>query len=246
MIPLLDLDLVAFRVAATVPEQDPFEVCEYRIDVMIRSILECCDAEEYIGVLTGKNNFRKKVNPEYKANRKDKVPPVYLPNCREYLVENYNATITDGVEADDMLGWLQTKDTVICSIDKDLKQIPGNHFNFVKLEFDTVNPADGVKFFWKQMLIGDKTDNIYGIDGIGPVKASKLIDPCENEQECFERVYDLYKGDTERFVSNAQCLWIMRKENTTWAEQVDLILPDQLQQEVDRQLDFMTSLRVGT
>ena len=246
MIPLVDMDLVAFRVAATVPEHDPFDVCEYRIDVMMRGILESCEAEEYIGVLTGKNNFRKKVNPEYKANRKDKEPPYYLQDCRKYLTDNYNATTTEGVEADDMLGWMQTKDTVICSIDKDLKQIAGNHFNFVKLEFDTVSPADGTKFFWKQMLIGDKTDNIYGIDGIGPVKASKRIDPCESEQECFEHVWELYNGDSERFVMNAQCLWIMRKEGETWAHQVDLILPDQLQQEVDRQLDFMTSLRVGT
>ena len=246
MIPLIDADLVAFRVAATVPEYDPFDVCEYRIDVMMRGILESCEAEEYIAVLTGKNNFRKKVNPEYKANRKDKVPPVYLPNCREYLVENYNATITDGVEADDMLGWLQTKDTVICSIDKDLKQIAGQHFNFVKLEFDTVSPADGNKFFWKQMLIGDKSDNIFGIDGIGPVKAAKLIDPCESEQECFERVWELYRGDAGRFVMNAQCLWIMHKEGETWVQQQDLILPDQLQQEVEVQLDFMTSLKDGT
>lgn len=246
MIPLIDMDIVAYRVAATVPEEDGFDVCTYRMDVLLRGIFDACESEEYIGVISGKNNFRHKVNPEYKAHRRNIVDPFYRQQCKQYLIDNYKAVVTDGCEADDMLGWLQTDETVICSIDKDLKQIPGKHFNFVKLEFDSVEKVDGVKFFWKQMLIGDSSDNIIGVAGIGKKKANKFIDPCESEQECFERVWNLYDGDAQRFVMNAQCLWIMRKEHETWVNQVDLILPDELQQEVDRMLDFMTSMKVTT
>lgn len=246
MIPLIDLDIVAYRVAATVPEYDPFDVCQYRIDVLLRSIFENCESEEYIGVLSGVNNFRYKVYPEYKANRRDMIEPFYRKECKQYLIDNYHAVTTEDCEADDMLGWLQTKDTIICSIDKDLKQIPGKHYNFVKFDFDEVDKADGIKFFWKQMLIGDSSDNIKGVPGIGPKKADKYIDPCESEQECLDRVWELYNGDFKAFISNAQCLWIMRKEKETWVEQVDLILPDQLKQEADRMLEFMTSMKACT
>jgi len=240
------MDLIAFRVAATVPEQDPFDICEYRMDVMLRGIFDATESEEFIGYLTGKSNFRKKVNQQYKAQRKDKVPPHYLQDCRKYLVDHYNATVVDGIEADDQLGIMQTADTVICTIDKDLKQIPGHHFNFVKTTFDFVEPSEGRKFFWKQMMIGDTSDNIFGVTGIGPKKADKLIDPCSSDQECFERVWSLYNEDAARFVMNAQCLWIMKRKDETWVNQVDLILPDSLRQEVDRMSEFMKSLKATT
>ncbi len=246
MIPLIDMDIVAYRVASTVREDESFDLCEYRIDTLLTGILDACDAEEYLGVLSGPDNFRKTINPEYKANRKDLIKPVYLDSCKDYLVENWKAVYSEGVEADDVLGYNQTKNTIICSIDKDLRQIPGKHFNFVKLEFDEVDMEQGDKFFWKQMLIGDSTDNIFGVKGIGKVKAAKIIDPCESEQECFDIVWEKYEGDAKRFVMNAQCLWIMRKEKTTWVSHQDLILPDQLKPEMEAALSCMQSMNLTT
>ena len=86
---LIDGDLVAYRCAATVPEDVEKDVAFYRMDVLIQQIIEATDATQYRVFLTGKNNFRKKINPEYKANRKDTVPPVYLQDCRQYLVDNH-------------------------------------------------------------------------------------------------------------------------------------------------------------
>ena len=246
MIALIDADLVAYRCAATVTEDMEQDIAFYRMDVLVQQIIEATDVTGTILYLTGKNNFRKKINPEYKANRKDTVPPVYLQECRQYLVDNHNAVISDGCEADDLLGINQTQDTIICSLDKDLRMIPGNHYNWTKVELDRVTKQDGLRHFYKQMLIGDKSDNIFGVDKIGPVKAAKLIDHLDDEQDMFEAVWDKYNEDAARFVMNANCLWIQRNPGEIWANQQALTLPKECQQEVEASLEFMKSLNPTT
>lgn len=243
---LVDADLVAYRVAATVTEDMDMDIAFYRMDVLVQQIIEATEGASYSLYLTGKDNFRKKINTDYKANRKDTVPPVYLQECREYLVENHKAIISNGCEADDLLGLNQTQDSVICSLDKDLLMIPGKHFNWTRLEFTHVKPLDGIRTFYKQMLIGDRSDNIFGVNKIGPVKAEKLIEHLDDEQEMFDTVYSLY-NDPKRFVMNANCLWIWRNKNELWQDRVqDLILPDDCLQEVTTTSDFMKSLKVDT
>jgi 5'-3' exonuclease len=93
------------------------------------------------------------------------------------LLTRWGARISYGQEADDSLGIAQSwmTDTIICSIDKDLLQIPGKHYNFVKKEFLDVSRIEGLQHFFKQILIGDTADNIGGCKGIGPVKAERLL-----------------------------------------------------------------------
>ena len=245
MIALIDGDIVAYRVAATVREDEDFEICEYRIDVLMQQIFDAADSEEYKLFVKGSKNFRYELNPDYKANRKDMVKPVYLDSCYDYLVNNWNAIKSNGIETDDNLGINQTEDTVICSIDKDLLMIPGQHWNFVKCFGQTVSRQDGLRHFYKQMLIGDTSDNIFGVKGIGPKKAEKLIDPLDEEQDMFNVVYNLY-NDPQRFVMNANCLWIMQKENELWVDRQDLTLPEKCQPEVEAKLNFMKSLNQTT
>lgn len=242
----IDADLVAYRCAATVTENMEQDIAFYRMDVLIQQILEATDAVSYTLYLTGKNNFRKKINPEYKANRKDTVPPIYLQECRKYLVDNHSAVMSDGCEADDMLGIAQGSETILCSLDKDLRMITGTHYNWVKVDCDYVNQQDALRHFYKQMLIGDKSDNIFGVDKIGPVKAGKLIDPLDDEQDMFDVVYSKYNNDAQRFVMNANCLWIWRKEGELWANRQNLILPDECKQEVEASLNYMKSLNQTT
>ena len=143
-----------------------------------------------------------------------------------------------------MSGRKQTDETVVCSLDKDLLMIPGVHFNWNKLEYTHVDQFTGLRTFYKQMLIGDRSDNIFGVDKIGPVKAAKLIDHLTNEQEMLETVFELYNQDEERFIMNAQCLWIMQNKDETWAHRTlhELDLPNQLLLGMERELEFMKSL----
>ncbi len=83
--------------------------------------------------------------------------------------------------------------TVICSIDKDLQQIPGNHYNFVKKEHSFVTPEEAIQNFYKQILTGDAADNIKGAKGIGPVRAGKIIGGLGSDIHALEKaVFETY------------------------------------------------------
>lgn len=220
MIALIDSDLVTFRCAASA-ESEPEDIAILRVDKLMRDIIQAVEAESYVSFLTGPGNFRKNINPEYKANRKDKPLPIHLNACRQFLIEEWNTKVTEGYEADDALGIeQQVEESVICSLDKDLDQIPGYHYNWVSGEMYTVSELEGIKHFWKQMLIGDRADNIFGIDKIGKVKAGKLIDPLTDQEEMFWTVSNLYGTDSERFWMNTDCLWIWRKPDGCFSQQV--------------------------
>ena len=223
MICLIDADIIGYRCSA-VTESEPEVTALYQVDEMMKRILHNTEATRYKAFLTGPGNFRYNINPQYKANRKDKPKPQHLKACQQFIVDNWNGVWCEGIEADDALGIEQDKiqkeegyNTTIATIDKDLLMIPGYHYNFVKEEMQEVDYLQGIKHFYKQMLIGDAADNIKGVDKIGPVKAAKLIDHLETEEEMYLAVCELYK-DTERFDMNADCLWIFRNEGETFTK----------------------------
>lgn len=220
---LIDADIVAFRCAATC-NNEVFKIAVYRMEDMLNDIFCSVKANEYKMYLTGKDNFRKKIDPEYKANRKDSVKPLHLDDCRDYLATKWKAYVTDGIEADDALGIEQCEhlnnpeiNTVICSIDKDLLQIPGEHYNFLHKEHTVVDELNGVRHFYKQLLIGDTSDNVFGVKGIGKVKAGNLLDSITNEEEMYYIVKDMYNHD-ERLHRNCDVLWILRKQDEIWRD----------------------------
>lgn len=223
---LIDADIVAYRCAATVENDGP-EIGCLRADILMRDILTQTMADSYKAFLSGEDNFRYQLFPLYKANRKDKPKPKYLPQIQEFLLKEWKAEFSVGCEADDLLGINQTEETVICSIDKDLLQIPGNHYNFVKKELKWISLHEGLSNFYKQLIIGDVSDNIPGFDGKARLKPPKFlgpelenIDQCRTEQEMFESVQRLYNSVPEEqrgnLELNAQLLYIWRKENDRW------------------------------
>lgn len=247
---LIDGDIVAYRCAASVQDYESIEICYHRITELINQIMYNTSADSHEVWLSGPDNFRYKIYPEYKANRKDMKRPAHLEDCKAFLVTAFDAKLPTIWEADDMLGYYQSNDTVIATIDKDLLMVPGKHHNWVKAIDREVTPLDGLKHFYKQMLIGDRSDNIIGVNKIGEVKAGRIIDPLENEQDMLEGVFQLYEEDAIRFLINASCLWINQGEEqqfwTTHVKSVGLILPDQLKQEVEQMSDFTTSLMAAT
>lgn len=204
---LLDGDIFAFRVACTT-ENDNEAIAVYRVNEMIENTLAEVEATEYKLFLTSPDNFRKQIYPEYKANR-TATKPKHLQFLRDYLVESWQGTVATGMEADDYLGIHQNESSIICSIDKDLLQVPGKHYNIVKKEFYEIDEETGFRNFYTQLLTGDTSDNIKGIAGIGPVKAKKALAEATNEYEMFCIVRDMYQND-EWLIMNGQCLWILR------------------------------------
>lgn len=131
--------------------------------------------------LTGKNNYREKIATirQYKGNRDPSHKPVHYDAIREYLVKKWDAKVVHGYEADDAVAMAQHQSehesTVICSIDKDLKTVPGLNYNFRKKELSIISPLQAKRAFWTQVLQGDATDNIGGCYKVGPKKAAEII-----------------------------------------------------------------------
>lgn len=210
-------DIVSFSCAAYNNDWG-WEACREDIDQLMKRILETTGATDYRAFLSGSDNFRYRIYRDYKANRRDKPDPIFRADANAYLVTDYGATVTDGYEADDGIGIAATRfgsDAIICSIDKDLKQIPGNHYNWRKNEFTTVSPVDGLRSFWRSVLTGDRTDNISGVGGIGPVKSARIINDLESEWDMYEACKAMYR-DEDQMHLNCQLLYILREENKYW------------------------------
>ena len=217
MITAIDADIVSFS-CAVYNEAWGWEACREDIDQLMKRILETTGATDFVAFISGENNFRYKIYPEYKANRKEKPQPILRQEANAYLVTEYGAKVTDGYEADDGIGIAATRSDgcVICSIDKDLKQIPGNHYNWRKNEFTTVTPLEGLRSFWRSVLTGDRTDNILtGLHRMGPVTAAKVIDDLDNEWDMYQACKAIYP-DEDRMHLNCQLLYILREEHKYW------------------------------
>lgn len=222
-IALVDGDIVAYRCAAA-SEKEAEDIAKLRVDDLMNRILHETSSDSHVVFLTGSNNFRYTYNPDYKANRTDKPRPQHLQAVREHLVVNWKASVEDTQEADDALGIYQmaNKDTIICSIDKDLLMIPGEHYDFVKGIHREQFAIPAIRHFYYQLIMGDRTDNIFGYDGKARQSVPKFMEPIlaelqsyDDELDMFQFVRDLYSDD-DRLLMNGICLWIRRNEDEIW------------------------------
>lgn len=225
---LIDGDIVCYRAAASCQKQgvvvEPVEVALLRVnDLMSRILLET-ESDTYKAYLTGSNNYRYEYNPDYKGNRKDTPRPEWLQQCREHLVMEWKASVEDGQEADDAMGIEQvaSKDTIICSIDKDLLMIPGEHYNFVQGIRREQFTIPAIRHFYWQLIMGDRTDNVFGFDGKARQSVPKFLEPVINELESYDDELDMFEfvrglyGDDDKLLMNGICLWIRRNPDEIW------------------------------
>lgn len=230
---LLDSDIVAYKfafksqktyafedeegnVGATVIEE--LEDVLPRVDLWIQSTMEIIGASEVIVCLTHEENFRKEIYPAYKANRQGVEKPALLTQIKGYLASNYASYIRPGLEADDVMGILATsksilkgKTSVIVSEDKDMKQIPGFLFNPAKDDEPRwIIESAAEYYFYTQVLTGDATDGYPGCPGIGPKKAERILDECDEYWPAIVEAYEA-KGLTEEdALVQARCARILQ------------------------------------
>lgn len=210
-----------------------------RAEEMIQNLLADTQSDDCEVWLSGPKNFRSLVYPEYKANRIGMPRPRYEKAVKSFLVEYFDADYSDGVEADDMLGIRSTylkdvgEEPIIIHLDKDMDQIPGLHFNWElrrKQKDGTIKvvrektlyeilPEEGNRFFWYQLIIGDSTDNIKGVVGMGPQKANAFLENTD-PQDWYQGILDLY-GNEEEMDMNAKCVYIYRKPDDSWRNLIE-------------------------
>jgi DNA polymerase-1 len=133
------------------------------------------DVPEMILFFSDSRNFRKKIYPDYKGHRNRKKPCGYRRVITE-LGKNYEVIRLPELEADDAMGIYATahEGNVICSPDKDMRQIPGKLFDMKELT--TIDPIEGAKWHLIQTLAGDQTDGYSGVPGIGIKRAVALFE----------------------------------------------------------------------
>ena len=148
----------------------------------------------------------------------------FVNELRRRLVEEGIAIEAEDREADDFLQiWAQQareadEDFAVVTIDKDLKVIGGTFYNPKLQKVEIVSPEEGLRFFYRQLLMGDPVDSIPGIPGIGPKKADKALETCEDEEELRFQVQHYYEanfGDQWRdyLLSNGKLLYLQKHEH---------------------------------
>ena len=125
------------------------------------------------------NNFRRKIFPDYKLNRKGSQKPLGYNHLETYLKENYSTKTQPMLEADDVLGILATDGefdrNIIISIDKDMLTIPCEYYNIDSEVTEVIDEKTADHMFFYQTLTGDSVDNDKGCPGIGPKRATELL-----------------------------------------------------------------------
>jgi 5'-3' exonuclease len=217
---LIDGDILVYRIGFA-SEEETESIAMARCSEFIEDLILFNGFGEYQGYLTGKKNFRNEiaVTAPYKGNRKSAKPKHYQL-LRDYMESAWAFTMIEDQEADDAIGIaayeMEVGEYCICSIDKDLDMLRGDHYNFVKDERYFITEEEGIKNFYKQLLMGDRVDNIIGIKGIGTVKAERLLKECKNENEMYLAILEAYDGNAERVLENGRLLWIRRQPNQLW------------------------------
>ena len=156
-----------------------------------------CD--KYSLHVSGGGNFRKEIDQKftvYKGKRKEK-PDNYL-TCRNYIIEKYKPIMVKNYEADDTAAIEASKYIkdgqlyMLITVDKDWKTIGGLFYNLLHNNLSAVSTIDGIEFFHQQLLTGDTVDNIPGIEGVGPVKANRILKD-KNLKDQFKAIIKAYK-----------------------------------------------------
>ena len=121
------------------------------------------------------DNFRKKIQSDYKGHRNRKKPCAYKRVINKLKTE-FKVITMPTLEADDAMGIYATQypGNIIVSPDKDMRQIPGMLYNFE--ESTLIKPEEGAKWHLIQSLAGDNTDGYAGVPGIGVKRAVALFE----------------------------------------------------------------------
>ena len=187
----------------------------YGVSSMLRNLIKQKKPDYIVCCFDTKvSSFRKDLFPEYKSNRgempEDLVAQVpYLKKLIKYF--GIYGIEQEGYEADDLIGSFalfsrrKQLQTIIVSGDKDFAQLVDSQtFLFDTMKSKTYD-IKGVKEKWgvhpEQMLdylslVGDVSDNIPGVKGIGPKGAIKLLEKYKTLDGVYDHV-DEIKGHTQ-------------------------------------------------
>ncbi len=191
---------------------------------MILKVLNSLSPEILIVVFdSGKKTFRSELYPEYKANRKEApedLKPQFplIRNAVEAM--NLKYVEVEGFEADDIIATYSKiiekngGKSIIISSDKDLMQLVKNgiteFYDPMKNKFikeEDVEQKFGVKPHQVKdflSILGDSSDNIPGIKGIGEKGASELLNKFHTLENIYEKLSEIEKPRLKKLLEEGK------------------------------------------
>ena len=217
MITFIDADSLMFKVAHRSRTEHDLRK-GWREKIKDIGVVTWAD-QVIVGVKGAHKNFRYDILEDYKGTRPslDQVMKNKLNYLHKFAVKEGAIRAREGWETDDEIAqWAQDAyadgdDYTIAHIDKDLDLIVGSHYNYNKDTHYEVTHDEALYNFYHQLLTGDRSDNIPGIRGIGPVRATKLL----SEGVYYDTVAGQWK-DHAAMERSARCLFMGDPELFTW------------------------------
>ena len=189
---------------------------------------------DYLAVVfdTGKT-FRDELFPEYKATR-EKMPEDLRPQIERIreVVDSFNIPRAEmeGYEADDVLGSLanwavdQGLAVKIITGDKDLLQLVNDR---VSVNLPGRSLSDAMDYFredvkdklgvWPEQvvdfkaIIGDRSDNIPGVYGVGEKTAVKLLEEYQNLDNIYQHIEEVSGRFKNKLIEGKEEAYLSRK-----------------------------------
>jgi len=209
---LIDADIIAYTESAMQKREDPFgdsDLAESKcVDLCGPSALQTvknwaaeagCERILLVFSPPDGSNFRKALDPTYKAHRKSVKPPAYN-NLVAFMKIHHEWMHIHNLEGDDVLGILSTDDTVIVSTDKDMQTIPNtwlyNPNKMVEPIWTSLAHAD--HYWMTQTITGDPTDGYKGAYLAGPKTAEKALVFGSSLGVLWDCVLDVYNAQQEK------------------------------------------------
>jgi DNA polymerase-1 len=158
-------------------------------------------------------SFRKEIDPRYKANRPEPPPDLsqQIQRCEAVVRAWSMATVRrDGVEADDLIAAIAKRTrhehpnvkVVVVSADKDLMQLcEGGAILWDSMRDRVFGPREVVEKFGVGpeklrdllALMGDSSDNVPGVPGVGPKTAADLLNQFASLDDIYARLEEVAK-----------------------------------------------------
>ncbi len=174
---------------------------------MIKKLMDTYTPANIVLVWDSKGKtVRHEIYPEYKANRE--AMPSDLAIQKEYIQEfahliGLRQLMEAGIEADDLMFSLaeslksEGQPSVLVTSDKDLRQAIDGYINVLdpfKYEFVTREAVEAklglplTKYPFYFSLIGDASDNIPGVKGVGPKTAQKIVNQFDSLEDMYQNL----------------------------------------------------------
>jgi DNA polymerase-1 len=203
---LIDADVLAFEASVIAEESIEWKeemwtvhadmaLAKARIVNRVEQFKEKLQADDIVMALTDRANYRRILNPDYKSNRSKSRLPIILKQVKKWIIEEMDGQLWPNLEADDVISILATdkkmdEETIIVSIDKDFKSVPGIYYDFNKDETHHVSQEDADRYHLIQTLTGDATDGYSGVPKVGAVTAKRLLEKEGYEWDVVKKCYE--------------------------------------------------------